>query len=166
MKAKSIVKFIAMFVIAISVIGSVGSYVDTLDYEVGNKEPKIVSVEGEFVEVEDLPSGIKWDEYYSEDYKPVRLDYVLYNPANTLLYLTGSIAEYDAETEYGYCSTLSQSNDGMLIDYYYYCDVLPADCTGTHTEYIRVPIEANHVVVTTYADDDRDEVIEQVVFLE
>lgn len=165
MKVKTVVSIIMMFFIAVSVIGSVGSYVDTIQYEVGNDEPGIVSVEGKFIEVDELPKEIPWDEYYSEDYKPVRLKYMLYNPGNTLLYLNGSIADYDAETDYGYCSVLTKNSDDLLISHYYYCDVLPADCTAEHYEYIRVPADASHVVVTTYADDDREEAVEHVVFL-
>ena len=137
MKMKAVIRMLAIIIVTASVIGETGAYMDMLKYEVGNDEPQIISVDGEIVEIDELPGEVQWDEFYGEDYQPVRVDYVLYNPANTMLYLNGSIASYDAETQYGYCSVLTKNSDDLLISHYSHCDVLPADCSAEYSEYIR-----------------------------
>lgn len=165
MKIKTVIGIVAAAFAYLMVIASVGTYLDSIDYEVRNTEPVVLSAKANVIDKEALPKTITWDSYYDDDYMVIQMDYELYNPSNTCLYLNSRVASYDAETDRGYCDVLDESDNGLLIREYYYCDVLPSDCTATHAEYVRVPKEANHLVLNVYQGADKDP-MEMVVVLE
>jgi len=165
MKIKTVIGVVAAAFAYLMVIASAGTYIDSIEYEVQNREPVIVSAKASVIELDELPGNIEWDSYYDEDYMAVKVDYELYNPSNTCLYLNGSVASYDAETERGYCSVLDASDSGLLVREYYYCDILPSDCTAVYPEYVRVPKEASHLVIDVY-QGSKKKPLEMVVVLE